>query len=91
MADGVFQMTWEKTAKDSFEAVLGKIPVFLRPMAMQKVSKKAEQIAQNQGREEVSEKDVVDAFFVETPFGFHGPMKMDMDALKIDYRKYGHS
>jgi len=91
MADKVFQMTWEKTAKDSFEAVLGKIPVFLRPIAKQKVSKKAEQIAQQQGRKEVGEKDVVDAFFIETPFGFHGPMKMDMEALNIDYKKYGHA
>ena len=25
---------------------------------------------------------------METPFGFHGPMKMDMEALGIDYEKY---
>ena len=46
--------------------------------------------ARQDSRSEVSLKDVIDAFFMETPFGFHGPMKMDMDALGIDYEKYGY-
>ena len=27
---------------------------------------------------------------METPFGFHGPMKLDMEELGIDYKKYGY-
>ena len=38
----------------------------------------------------VTEKDLVDAFFSETPFGFHGPMKCDMDEFGIDYTQYGY-
>ncbi len=84
-------MGWEKQAKDNFEAILAKIPVFLRPIAATKVSQKAEKNARSENRQSVSQKDVVDAFFMETPFGFHGPMKMDMDALGIDYKQYGYS
>ena len=60
-------------------------------MATQKVSQKAEENARLGNRSEVTQKDVIDAFFMETPFGFHGPMKADMDALGIDYQKYGYS
>jgi hypothetical protein len=84
-------MNWDKTAKEDFEAVLAKIPVFLQSIARQKVSQKAEINARQDNRPEVTQKDVVDAFFMETPFGFHGPMKMDMEALGIDYKKYGYS
>jgi len=83
-------VVWDKTAKENFEAVLAKIPVFLRSIAAKKVAQKAEMNARQDSRSEVSLKDVIDAFFMETPFGFHGPMKMDMDALGIDYEKYGY-
>ena len=83
-------MNWDNTAKENFEAILAKIPVFLRGIAGKKVSQKAEENARGENRLEVSQKDVVDAFFMETPFGFHGPMKMDMESLGIDYEKYGH-
>jgi hypothetical protein len=83
-------MNWDKESKLKFDAILGKIPAFLRPMAEKKVSQKAESLARAEGRSEVSLKDVVDAFFIETPFGFHGPMKTDMQALGIDYQKYGY-
>jgi Protein of unknown function (DUF2621) len=81
---------WDKTAREDFEAVLGKIPLFLRDIARKKVSKKAEKNAIDDNRRTVTPKDVVDASFMETPFGFHGPMKMDMEALGIDYQKYGY-
>jgi len=81
---------WEPAAKESFEAVLAKIPAVLRSIAARKVAQKAEANARIGNRPEVSLKDVVDAFFMETPFGFHGPMKMDMEALGIDYEKFGH-
>lgn len=84
-------IVWEKTTEEKFNQLLEKIPVFLRGMAQEKVSKKAEGIVAREGRAQVTEKDLVDAFFTETPFGFHGPMKTDMEALGIDYAKYGHA
>lgn len=82
---------WDKTARENFEQILAKIPVFLRSIAEKKVSKRAEENAQKENRLEVSQKDVIDAFFMETPFGFHGPMKMDMEALGINYEEFGYS
>lgn len=84
------EIIWDKTARENYEAILAKIPVFLRGIAAKKVSAKAEMNACGDHRAEVSQKDVVDAFFMETPFGFHGPMKTDMEELGIDYGKYGH-
>ena len=83
-------MNWDLTAKQDFEAILAKIPVFLRSTAAKKVAQKSEDLAFKENRLTVSPKDVVDAFFIETPFGFHGPMKTDMESLGIDYKKYGH-
>lgn len=84
-------IAWEVTTKEKFNQLLAKVPVVLRGMAQEKVSKKAENIAGKEGRSQVTEKDLVDAFFAETPFGFHGPMKTDMETLGIDYAKYGHA
>lgn len=84
------KIVWEKMTQEKFRQMIEKIPIFLRGIAEKKVSKKAESIARQENRREVVEKDMVDAFFSETPFGFHGPMKSDMEELDIDYAKYGH-
>ena len=81
---------WQKETQEKFDQMIEKIPFFLRGMAKDKVSKRAEILAQKENRAEVSGKDMVDAFFAETPFGFHGPMKTDMTSLGIDYAKYGY-
>lgn len=83
-------MNWDTATETKFTQLIEKIPVFLRPIARDKVSKKAELLAQKENRAEVGEKDMVDAFFAETPFGFHGPMKSDMNAIGIDYTQYGY-
>ncbi len=83
-------MNWETTAQEKFRQMLDKIPAVLRPIAEKKVGQRAEALAVKDNRGEVLEKDMVDAFFVETPFGFHGPMKTDMAQLGIDYVQYGY-
>ncbi len=74
-------ITWEKLVQEKFRQMLEKIPPFLRAVAEEKVEA---------NRSEVTEKDMVDAFFAATPCGFHGPMKVDMESLNIDYTKYGY-
>ena len=81
---------WEQEAQDKFRKLLDKVPVFMRGIAEEKVSKKAESLAREDNRNRVSEKDMVEAFFAETPFGFHGLMKSDMDAVGVDYRNFGY-
>lgn len=83
-------MDWDKAVKEKFKLMLAKMPVFLRGIAEKKVSDKAEDLARAQGKELIGEKDLVDAFFAETPFGFQGPMKNDLGQLGIDYTKYGY-
>ena len=82
---------WDPDVREKFRKLIDKVPVFLRGLAEQKVARKAESLARQDNRALVCEKDLVDAFFIETPFGFHGPMKSDMDALQIDYARYGHA
>ena len=81
---------WEAKTEKKFQQLLERIPVFMRPIAQDKITKKAVSLAAGAGHTEINEKDMIDAFFSETPFGFHGPMKNDLEALGIDYRKYGH-
>ena len=83
-------MNWDKDTKEKFDQMITKVPVFMRSIAQDKVSKKAESLVQKDGRHEVVEKDMIDAFFATTPFGFHGPMKSDMESLGIEYAKYGY-
>jgi len=81
---------WEKGTEIKFTRLIDKVPVFLRDMAREKIAKKAEALTRDADRTEISEQEMVDAFFAETPFGFHGPMKCDMEELGIDYTRYGH-
>ena len=82
---------WNKSTEEKFKQMIEKVPVFLRAIAAEKVSKRAVSFAAQENRGEVTEKDMVDAFFKETPFGFHGPMKTDMGDVGIDYIKYGYT
>lgn len=83
-------ISWDKAAEEKFKQLIKKVPIFLRELAQQKISQKAEALARQDNRSQIIEKDMVDAFFTETPFGFHGPMKTDMQAADIDYTKYGY-
>ncbi len=84
-------MAWEKNAEEKFKQLIERIPIFMRSMAEDMIRQKAESIVSDAHRSEITEKDMVDAFFAETPFGFHGPMKSDMEAVGVDYTKYGHA
>ncbi len=83
-------LVWEKAAKTQFDLMIEKIPVFMRPIAQEAVLKKLSALVDSQGIREITQKEMVDAFFAATPFGFHGPMKVDMESLGIDYTKYGY-
>lgn len=83
-------MEWDSHVQACFDALIGKAPAVMQDFARKKVMRKLEMAMAKEGRLMVTEKDMVDAFFAATPFGFHGPMKCDMEALGIDYAKYGH-
>jgi hypothetical protein len=83
-------LDWDKPTQEKFERLIEKMPFVLRGMAKQKVGAKAHAIAQASNHLQISEKDMVDAFFAETPFGFQGLMKNDLIEMNIDYTKYGY-
>lgn len=84
------KIVWESAVEEKFEKLLNKMPVFLRGVAREKVSKKAFELAVAAGHAQINEKDMVDAFFAETPFGFQGLLKNDFNEFGIDYIKYGY-
>ena len=85
------RVTWEEGAFKNFEKILEDIPHMIRGIAEARVTKKAQGLVRDDNRWIIEEKDMVDAFFAETPGGFLGPMKCSMEALSIDYAQYGYS
>jgi hypothetical protein len=83
-------ISWDKATEEKFKQLIEKVPIFLRELAQQKITSKAESLVRKDNRAQITEKDMVDAFFAETPFGFHGPMKTDMQTVGVDYVKYGY-
>lgn len=83
-------ISWEKEVETQFQTILLQIPDLIRGIAETRVSKKAESIVRDSNRTTINEKDMVDAFFAETPSGFIPAMKKSMNDLKIDYTKYGY-
>ncbi|MFH1691443.1 MAG: PCP reductase family protein [Candidatus Omnitrophota bacterium] len=84
-------MPWEKKTQEKFEQLIAKIPVFMRGIAQGKISQAAVEFARQNNHQEVIEKDMVDAFFQETPFAFQGLLKTDLESVGIDYTQYGHA
>ena len=84
------QVSWDKATQENFQKLLLQIPELIRGIAEIRVSKKAESIINEENRNVILEKDMVDAFFAETPSGFIPAMKNSMVELNIDYGKYGH-
>ena len=69
------RISWEKKSEENFLKILEQIPAMIRGIAETRVSKKAESIVREDNRLEITEKDMVAAFFAETPGGFIPPMK----------------
>ena len=85
------RITWDPATQQKFEKILEQIPDMVRGIAEARISRKAESILKEQNRWVINEKDMIDAFFAETPPAFMGAMKSGMDELGIDYTKYGYS
>ncbi len=84
------KISWEDSTFENFEKILLQIPALIRGIAETRVSKKAERIVKEANRSQITEKDMVDAFFSETPEGFIPAMKASMKDLNIDYVHYGN-
>lgn len=83
-------IVWQAATQDNFNKLIAKVPGPMRSIAREQIAKKAEQIAADKNGKEVGEEDLVHAFFEVTPFGFHGPVKCDMEEIGLDYTQYGY-
>ncbi len=91
MPEDTQRITWDKLTEEKLLKILEQIPDMIRGIAEARVCRKAEDIVRGQNRFVIMEKDMVDAFFAETPGGFMPVMKNSMKELGIDYTQYGHS
>ena len=82
---------WENSVEEKFKQVLEQIPALVRDIAEIRITKKLESMLKEQNRTVISEKDMVDALFAETPPGFVPLMKNGLKELNIDFTKYGHA
>lgn len=83
-------ISWAAEAQAKFRQMLERMPIFARPMAEKPVARKAEELAGQTQGQLVTEEILIDAFFEITPFGFHGPLMSDMEAVELDYKGCGH-
>lgn len=82
------KITWNPQVEEKFKAALANMPLFYRRVAEKMVRERAEIIAQEKNKAEISEEDMVLAFFKEVPGPFKGMMKDLLREAKVDYKKY---
>lgn len=82
------EIKWELSARDKFTQAVSKMPLFHRRIAEKLVKERAEALVREAGKQEVSEEDVVRAFFKEVPPAFKGMMTRLLAEAGIDYKKY---
>ena len=91
MTEEAARITWDKPTEEKLFKILEDIPDMIRGIAEARVCRKAEDIVRAENRLVIKEKDMVDAFFVETPVGFKPLMKNSMKQQGVDYTQYGHA
>lgn len=82
------EVEWDKAVEQKFAAAVSKMPFFYRGITQKLVRAKSESLAQQQNSGYVSEQELVNAFFEETPAAFKEAMKGVLNAAEIDYKKY---
>jgi len=82
------EIQWEAGARQKYETMIAKLPLFHREIAKQVVDKKAVINAQDRGTDFIEEGDIVQAFLTEVPKTFYSLMIRLMDEVKLDYKKY---
>jgi hypothetical protein len=81
-------MKWNPDVEKKFNEIVSKMPLFHRRIAESLVKERAELIAQENSRPEVSEAELVQAFFQEVPPAFKEMMKKLLAEMGIEYQKY---
>lgn len=88
MATTETKLKWEAKAREKYQGMIRKIPLFHREIAKQVVDKKAVLNAQERGSNLVEESDIIRAFFSEVPMTFYSLMIRLMQEAGFDYQAY---
>lgn len=88
MAQTQTQLSWDPAARQKYETMITKIPLFHRDIAKRVVDRKAVLNAQARDSKCVEESDIVRAFFSEVPMAFYSLMIRLLDEVGFDYKKY---
>jgi hypothetical protein len=81
-------MNWDPTAKEKYDTMIAKMPMFHRGIAGEVVRKGAEENANARGAHSVEETDIVKAFYTEVPACFFSLMVRLMDMAGLDHSKF---
>ncbi|MCP4653395.1 MAG: radical SAM protein [Candidatus Omnitrophica bacterium] len=82
------EVSWDAQAQGKFDLTISKMPFFHRRIAEKMVKAKSENLARENNKGLVSEKEVATAFFQEVPAAFKGLMKTILKEAELDYTKY---
>lgn len=88
MPDTQTKTEWESGARQKYETMIAKIPLFHREIAKRVVDKRAPLLAQERGSSTVEDEDIIRAFFTEVPMAFYSLMIRLLDEVGFDYKKY---
>ena len=77
---------WEASAREKYQLMITKIPLFHREIAQTVVDKKAAINAQERGSAVIEESDIVAAFLSEVPKAFYSLMIRLFDEVGLDYK-----
>ena len=88
MSNTETQLQWESNARQKYETMITKIPLFHREIAKQVVDKKAVINAQKRGSGIIEEEDIVKAFLSEVPMAFYSLMIRLLQEAGFEYKKY---
>lgn len=82
------EVSWDASAQDIFNKIIGNLPEFHRSIAKRLVKESAEKLARERGLKQVEEKELIETFFKEIPPAFKTMMIRLFDRLKINYTPY---
>ena len=82
------KITWEPSAKEKYDVMIRKIPLFHREIARKVVDEKAALNAQERGAAQVEQEDLERAFLSEVPAAFYSLMVRIMEHVGLDPKKY---
>ena len=86
MTEATAKLEWEANAREKYQIMITKIPLFHREIAKIVVDKKAESNAKERGSTVIEEPDIVDAFLSEVPKAFYSLMIRLFDEVGFKYK-----